>query len=81
MVEEQCWRLALERHFPTMADWFVRSRGAAASTFEWRAAYKLCTLVPWKALAPNGKNEHTPMHFRCVSCEPRALLLTFAASR
>jgi hypothetical protein len=60
LVGAHCWRAATLRHFPVvaaaMAAAAARAAGAAATTAaasaaptaaEWKAAYKLLTLVPW----------------------------------
>ena len=62
MVKEHCWRGALERHFPKAARRLKREV-YAENAAEWKAAYKLCTLMPWPA--DFGYKQYRPMH-ACV---------------
>jgi hypothetical protein len=68
LVRTHGWRVATVRHFPEVAaDMMAAATGGASSSSssssssgpsaaEWRAAYKLLTLVPWTAVC-GGPND------------------------
>ena len=70
MVESQCWRLALQRHFPEVALLVARASEAEylapLTEVIWKAAFKVCTLLPWKALGGDSKDALSPLYTTCV---------------
>jgi hypothetical protein len=56
-VNEQCWRAAVEVHFPEALAAACGSGGGGVSSGaphneDWRALYKLLTVLPWHACHP-----------------------------
>jgi hypothetical protein len=65
LVRARCWRAAAARHFPDVAAALLSARGAPGAggvshslavdvpPSEWRATYRILTLMPWTALWPH----------------------------
>ncbi len=68
LVDAQCWRAAAERHFPVVALALADARGSNVAPAEWKAAYKLLTLVPWTAMCSDAEAQDVVAAMRrCVA--------------